>query len=448
MTYPKINYVIAAWSGVRRDGGNGLRYLRKQISQLDLLDHSLSQVTVMVPHNPDEPSDFSAYVAALAEKPGFVIVRCKNEGVSYGSWSRAYEKWRTAFDFYIFMEDDYHFVEDHFDRTLVTMLKGHGYLCGFVSEKDGVQWPGNAIGIARSEVLEKVRQVYGQLPFDRQAAGGRYTEANGQVEWGLAFQRAGYTIADITDQYACLHWYWQHRECRLIPGQPKSNSRFLFVPFQAPRNSAFLPFKGRYAGREGVLIATGPSLSAYDYAEINGYRIVVGVNSMIAELRSFADITNEHPDYYFCGHTDQRSAAYLDLVKTTRSTCFGYTRVDGATSENWLSDRRALDLGVLPFELTTRIEFHNDLARQPLVDHAINFSALQFMIWIGLRTIYLVGCDVTSIVSYRDPAVDPHRSTEKMLEVWRAFQAHALRNGVRVVSVNPIGLKGMFEERV
>jgi len=203
-------------------------------------------------------------------------------------------------------------------------------------------------------------------------------------------------------------------------------------------NHNFLPFYNRHKGKEGILLATGPTLNRYDYLEDNGSRIRVGVNSFVAEPRPI--------DYYFCGHVDDRSRAYMDRIRRSRAVKFGYTKVDGRSNPLWLTDRMALDLGLIPYEITTRIDFHQDLTSAPLVNQAINFSALQFMVWIGLKKIYLVGCDATSIISHRDNRVDKTRLVNRMLETWKAFQKFA-QGKVDIVSVNPKGLRGMFPHR-
>lgn len=442
MKLGRINYVISAWSGKRRDGGNGLDCLRKQIDQLHLLKHSLDRITVIVADNPSEPDNFESYISRLGgtHLPVIVLHR-ENVGLSYGAWSCTYDLYRTTFDYYIFMEDDYYFVEDHFDKTLVEMLGEHGYLCGFVSDNGKVRWPGNSIGIASSKVLERIREKFGCLPYDLDAADGKYTEESGQVAWGRSFQECGYDLADIASRrYGCLHWYWQHRECRLVLGQPPNNGRFLYVPYQARLNHSFLLHKDKYKGKEGILFATGPTLNQYDFLEDDGNRIRVGVNSAVSLQIQI--------DYYFCGHMDERSSKYLNYIQAYGGYKFGYTRVDGKADERWLSDRQALDLGVIPYELTTDINFQVDIANHPLVDHTINFSALQFMVYTGIKRIYLVGCDVTATISHKDSRIDTNRSVDMMMTVWKAFKEFSERMGVEIVSINPVGLKGMFKERV
>lgn len=435
----KVNYVISAWSGLRRSGSNGTQALKKQIDQLALLRHEVAQITIVVPINKNEPDDFTSYLNSLkfTNLPIVVLRRPENTGVSYGCWSYAYDVYRRQFDCYLFMEDDYYFVEDGFDRTMVEMLKDHGLVCGFVSCANGRRWPGNANGMASTEALEAIKNKHGKLPYDERAGNGDYTLESGQVKWGQAFEECGYKIKDITGKYACLHHYWQRKSCELIPGQPK-NDRFLFVPYEASFNYSFIPFKGRHQGGEGILYGTGPSLNDYDFKEDDGSRIRVGLNSFIQEQRKI--------DYYFFGHVDARSLKYLSEVEKSKGIKFGYTHVDGKERPIWLNTRKALDLGALPFQLTEKVEFRDDIVSNPLVDHAINFSALQFMVYTGIKKIYLVGCDCSQVVSHKDDGLDKKREIGALIDVWKKFAEYA-RGRVDIISVNPVALKGLFQDR-
>jgi hypothetical protein len=214
--------------------------------------------------------------------------------------------------------------------------------------------------------------------------------------------------------------------------------RFLFVPYQAPLNYPFIPFKGRHQGEEAILYGTGPSLNDYDYLEDDGLRTRVGLNSFIAEGRPL--------DYHFFGHMDKRSLAYLQNVKDFTGVKFGFTHIDGKEGDQWLGGRLALALGALPYHITSGFTYHDDIAENPTVDHAINFSALQFMVYAGFKKIHLVGCDASNIVSHKDTGVDTDRDVDVMMRAWNGF-ADFVRGRVEVVSVNPVGLKDMFPAR-
>ena len=143
-----INYVIATWSGPRRQGNPDLllsptHYLQQQLLALQSVKHQLQQITIVAPNNPEEPEEFTEFLfqvafpaaagVTLAERlPPIKIIRRPNEGQSYGSWVEAYLKYTDEFEYYIFVEDDYKPAHPNFDQILAQMYetsKNCGYLC-------------------------------------------------------------------------------------------------------------------------------------------------------------------------------------------------------------------------------------------------------------------------------------------------------------------------------
>jgi hypothetical protein len=458
-----LNYVIAAWGGDRRGGSSDIVYARKQIEQLQKLQHSITQVTLCVSSDAESNTKLDSYLEEL-EAEGFAglpikIIRRHNIGLSYGAYSDVYEIYRDQFDYYIFMEDDYYFAEHDFDTTLVKMFeKGSkcGYVCGFVSKAKGKKWMGNSNGLTSSKVLEQVRNKYGKLPYDSSCVGNTYTEESGQVTFSDAFIGAGFRLRDITSKYEILHYYWQHAKVMPIPGQrAKWVGKHLLAPFEksmsvlenrcvgqantSALNTVFAEYRDRHAGKEAIVFATGPTLKAYDYLEDDGTRLKVGVNSMA--LRDIA------LDYYFCGHVDGRSMPYLDGLSGLKVGIekFGYVTLNGVSSAGWLSLDKAKSLGLKPYGLTTQITFGQDISRSCLVNHLIIFSALQFLVYTGVSKIYLVGSDATQLVSCDNYYLDNNRNIERVKDVFKQF-ADSVCGEVDIVSINPIGLEGMFTD--
>jgi len=214
-------------------------------------------------------------------------------------------------------------------------------------------------------------------------------------------------------------------------------------------NSVFLPFKDKHVGYSAILFGTGPTLKDYDFLEDNGTTLKVGVNGIIAKAIPL--------DYYFCGHVDARSQLYLPMIKDIPVTYakFAYvkfngsrrsTQLDGSKLTVCMSKLEAERLGLLPYEISSNVGFHDDITKHPLVNHLISFSALQFLVYTGIKVIYLVGQDATNIISCDDPEIDPNRSIEAMQQVFTKFRRFAKRKQVRIVSINPVGLTGLFED--
>ena len=87
-----------------------------------------------------------------------------------------------------------------------------------------------------------------------------------------------------------------------------------------------------------------------------------------------------------------------------------------------------------------------DLTTSELPDFgSVVFSALAFSLWMRPTRLYLVGCDCSS--SYFDDT-QAKRSFEFLIHGWRVMSEYAkvFYPDVEIVSVNPVGLKGLFKD--
>ena len=150
----RINLVIACWSGFRRNERPhvlalvpfpdiGTAHLHKQLGTLSRLQHSITQITLVVSHDPRCPPEYTRYVLdsfpnTIGSTPVVKLFKPDNLGISYGAWAYAASLFRDAFDYYIFIEDDYCFVKDNFDHELVKMYDAVGceYLMSY--KKDDI----------------------------------------------------------------------------------------------------------------------------------------------------------------------------------------------------------------------------------------------------------------------------------------------------------------------
>lgn len=90
-----------------------------------------------------------------------------------------------------------------------------------------------------------------------------------------------------------------------------------------------------------------------------------------------------------------------------------------------------------------------DISSHPLVDYqSVVFPALQFALWTNPKTIYLVGCDCTSGVGHFDSEKPNWLDLETVFAGYDDIKSFARKwyPDTRIVSVNPVGLKGKFEE--
>jgi hypothetical protein len=213
----KTNYMIGTWSGKRLrdifDQYGDVNYLKHHINQLNNISHGLTQVTIGYPSNPDESASYTEYITNLTQLNDgtpIVVMPMENDGLSYGQWSRIFEKYQNDFDYFIFNEDDYSPVTDNFDQIMLTKfneLEDCGFLCGLKFEGDRYKVPqgseplpchaGSVFGITSTKILKEIWQKYGALPHESGIK-------NGQMKFSDAFLECGY-IEDITETMSYKH---------------------------------------------------------------------------------------------------------------------------------------------------------------------------------------------------------------------------------------------------
>ena len=203
---PRINYVVNAWTGNRRNDRTDYPYIIDHIRSLEKLEHNLSQITIVIPHHQNiSKIEHLRSIREIRQTPVVIIDR-ENSGLSYGCFSHAYAQFTNQFDYYIFMEDDYVFVKDNFDKIMTHLIKSKhncGYLCGLILDQTNSPFErhgGISYGIAKQAALEKIAEIYGRIPY-RENSTNCMEIAMTQVEFTRAFIEAGYEIQDLTSHY-------------------------------------------------------------------------------------------------------------------------------------------------------------------------------------------------------------------------------------------------------
>jgi hypothetical protein len=214
----KTNYVLCCWSGARRVNDPRLAsdpayYLRHHIKSLFDLPHQLTQISIMVPRNPDEPKSYRSLLKRLPSRiqgANVVVMERPNIGMSYGSFSDCFKRYRSEFDYYFFMEDDYVFTQPYFDQIHVDRMEDNpdvGYLCGLAWATPAPLHAGISNGIIRTKALEAVWAMSedgeSQIPHAPNSDYGT-NERMGQIGQSVAIQKAGYKLVDWSDRYKIL----------------------------------------------------------------------------------------------------------------------------------------------------------------------------------------------------------------------------------------------------
>lgn len=225
----RINYVIATWSGVRRNPST--EYLKKHLQRLFELKHSLAQITVVRPAGSDNAEFYNLDAETLSK---IVILDRPENDRSYGQFIYAYKTYTDQFTDYIIVEDDYIPNIDHFDTLLLLLLKEKecDYLCGKYGrfKTSDPLHPQQNQGIVKASAFEKII-ANDPDPFFYK---NNINDGQEQSMFAGLFTKNGLTIADYSEEYPIPYF---DRYLRYFSEAKGFNT--LFVPYQALFHRAF-----------------------------------------------------------------------------------------------------------------------------------------------------------------------------------------------------------------
>ena len=220
----------------------------------------------------------------------------------------------------------------------------------------------------------------------------------------------------------------------------------------AMHQRTFLPYKNKAAGRDIVIVAGGPTAAKFKPIPD---AIYIGVN------RAYK-LSSVTLDYLFCQDMIAiRGGDTLDEISAyRRGECVKFVGLVGDNAwdnEFVIPESFALKAGALRYRAVEGDldDFAYDLSAQPLADcGSVVFSAIQFALWMNPRRVYLVGCDCSqSGYFYKSDAMPPGGKpipVDRLLQGYAWFKQFAQRYypDTEIVSVNPVGLKGLFVDQV
>lgn len=216
----------------------------------------------------------------------------------------------------------------------------------------------------------------------------------------------------------------------------------------------FPRFKNINQGKEVVLLASGPTLKQYKpFKDV----INVGVN------RSFQG-TSEKCDYIFIQDYAGQTKNYIkELNNYNRETCIKFYGIASELSPYMevIPESEVIEANALRYRTDCNdlcnysgINFAYDIASQPLGDgRSIVFSAMQFILWTHPKKIYLVGCDCSlggyfNSENLNEKEKQNYLNTVEVIENWKKLKFFANRYypDIEIISINPVGLKGIFKD--
>ena len=193
----RINYVIATWSGWRRNPST--EYLKKHLQRLFELKWDLiAQITVVRPAGSDSEEFYN--IDPNIRKHIVILDRPENDR-SYGQFLFAYKQYEGYFTHYIIVEDDYIPNIDHFDLVLFSIMeeKGCDYLCGKYGRfrKTDPLHPQQNQGIVKSSAFRKILADNCNPTFHKNGI----EDGQEQSMFAELFTKNGLKIADYSDRF-------------------------------------------------------------------------------------------------------------------------------------------------------------------------------------------------------------------------------------------------------
>ena len=229
-------------------------------------------------------------------------------------------------------------------------------------------------------------------------------------------------------------------------------------------SNCFLPYKDIHYGESVFIIGTGPSYGLFEESDLANQSLVkkIGCNVLV--------YSNARPlDYYFIGDLfcggpglslsfDQNPKPFLNYQPLVEKFC-----------RKSIESRLASGIPAFKVYHTTRdkrkhkytskepAHFPVDIVNEPINGIAsISFDMMQFALYCGFKTIFLVGHDCNfngtdkdgnrtthfhQDISTRWPTSDPGPA-HRLIRSWQWIKAHIDSNipDVKVFSINPISL--------
>ena len=197
--------------------------------------------------------------------------------------------------------------------------------------------------------------------------------------------------------------------------------------------------------KTAIIFATGPSIQNYKNLDDSDNYIKIGVN----RIYYYPEILNKLDYYYYGSHyyIDRLHKENIEKICENKNiTTFASAYEDGISHKDInrgnITPERAIELGSIPFENTIKT-FTNDVENYCSLGHSIIFPTLQHILFMGIKKIYLVGCDggFTQGKSSND---------EHLLNWWIKFVEfkNIYYPEVEIISVNPVSLKGWFDSDI
>lgn len=206
----------------------------------------------------------------------------------------------------------------------------------------------------------------------------------------------------------------------------------------------FEKYRNIHQGKNFAIIATGPTLN--DFKRIEDC-IYIGINKAYRKenldyqyyfLQDYA-ATKGYMEEIIENVTCQKFVANYILEKDINSVQIPQQYIDKLQATKY-------------FTCWPNESICPDISKSPMANcGTVTFAAIQFALYCGAQNIYLVGCD-TSAGGYFDGTkqrnVKMTMNQSYLIENYKRLKSYAdmYYPNSKIVSVNPVGLRGIFED--
>lgn len=214
-------------------------------------------------------------------------------------------------------------------------------------------------------------------------------------------------------------------------------------------HQVFEKYNGSLVGKDLVIMAAGPTLKQYTKEKWIQGALHAGVNKVaISEIPL---------DYYFAFDWEAIcSYGIIEKVKSLKCHKFLGLSMTGDDPDvvnmplSFVQESEAMPFFVIPY--TSHNIIPKDISKHPLMgNHSIISSLFHFALYCQPRRIYLVGCDCSTGGHFDGTQSSMYLDDDTwyLIEEWKkmALFAKYYYPNIEIVSINPVGLKGIFKDQ-
>jgi SAM-dependent methyltransferase len=218
--------------------------------------------------------------------------------------------------------------------------------------------------------------------------------------------------------------------------------------------TVFPKYKNIHRGKNVVIVATGPSLTNYEPIKD---AVHIGVNRAFlyekVELDYLFAIDYPNVQSYIAQMNEYRQGVCKKFYGICREFP-NFIHIPESETLKAHAERYYIDYNAFEREEI----FYHDLSSCPLASFwTVVFQAIQFALWTSPQKLYLAGCDESDLGHFNGDKQllylpeELHRKQQHFIKHMKGWEK--LKDFVRsyypeteIISINPVGLKGLFED--